>query len=100
MCIMTALQYVAVPFSVRYHASIHGTWLFCNVLQCVAVCSVAISHIHMRSMTALQYVAVSCSALQCPAMCGSVWQGMAVYITVKQCVIFVNSHIHTPDMTR
>jgi len=50
-------------------------YVYCSVLQCVAVCC-----------SVLQCVAVRCSALQCVAVCGSALQCVAVRCSVLQCV--------------
>jgi len=51
------------------------------VLQCVAVCCVAVC------CSVLQCVAVCCSVLQCVAMCCSVVQYVAVRCSMLQCVV-------------
>jgi len=67
----------------------HLDCLSCSALQCVAVCCSALQYIaeHTTSrLFELQCVAVYCSVLQCVAVCCSVWQCVAVCCSVLQCV--------------
>ena len=57
------------------------SFLFCSVLQCVAVrCSTEYDQGEVRSF-------VCCSVLQCVAVCCSVWQCVAVCCSALQYVV-------------
>ena len=70
----------------------------CSVLQYIAVwCSVVptwLSLVQLNCFIVMQCVAVSCSVLQCGALCCSVLQCLAVSCSVLQCLAVCYSVVH------
>ena len=78
--------------------------LWCNVVQCVAVCCSVLQHMNtshvarlLEAVTYVQCGAVRCSALPCVAMCCRVSQCVAVCRSVSQCVAVCRSVLRHMD---
>jgi len=73
--IQRTCECVAMCCDVMHSISVASMWVYCNLLQSVAICC-----------SVLQSVAICCNLLQCIAICCSVLQSVAVYCNLLQCI--------------